>query len=335
LTVVEVMKAALAGQLKGLYIMGENPAMSDPDADHARQAMAGLEMLVVQDIFLTETACLADVVLPASAFAEKTGTFTNTDRTVQMGRQALSLPGQARQDLWILTAMAQQLGLDWSGYGATPANCRQAVAHVFDEMRSVMPSIAGITWQRLQREGAVTYPCTHESDPGEPVVFTDHFPRPSGRARFVPADIIPADERPDAEYPLVLITGRQLEHWHTGSMTRRSAVLDAIEPDPVALVHPLQLERLGIQPGELMTVATRRGHVSLYARADEGTPEGAVFVAFCWAEAAINRLTNPALDPVAKIPEFKYCAVKVTRGGEALADGSFGHGHVMADVAVA
>jgi formate dehydrogenase major subunit len=186
--------------------------MSDPDADHARQAMAGLEMLVVQDIFLTETACLADVVLPASAFAEKTGTFTNTDRTVQMGRQALSLPGQARQDLWILTAMAQQLGLDWSVYGATPTDCRQAVAHVFDEMRSVMPSIAGITWQRLQREDAVTYPCTHEGDPGEPVVFTDHFPRPSGRARFVPADIIPADERPDAEYPLVLITGRQLEH---------------------------------------------------------------------------------------------------------------------------
>ena len=335
LTVVEVMKAALAGQLKGLYIMGENPAMSDPDAEHARQAMAGLEMLVVQDIFLTETACLADVVLPASAFAEKTGTFTNTDRTVQMGRQALSLPGQARQDLWILTAMAQQLGLDWSTYGATPTDCRQAVARVFDEMRSVMPSIGGITWGRLEREDAVTYPCEHEGDPGEHVVFTDHFPRPSGRARFVPADIIPADERPDAEYPLVLITGRQLEHWHTGSMTRRSAVLDAIEPDPVALVHPLQLERLGIQPGELMTVATRRGHVSLYARADEGTPEGAVFVAFCWAEAAINRLTNPALDPVAKIPEFKYCAVKVTRGGEALADGSFGHGHVMADVAVA
>ena len=334
LTVVEVMKAALAGRLKGLYILGENPAMSDPDADHARQAMAGLEMLVVQDIFLTETACLADVVLPASAFAEKTGTFTNTDRTVQMGRQALSLPGQARQDLWILTAMAQQLGLDWSTYGATPADCRQAVARVFDEMRSVMPSIGGITWQRLEREHAVTYPCEREGDPGEPVVFTDHFPRPSGRARFVPADIVPADERPDAEYPLVLITGRQLEHWHTGSMTRRSAVLDAIEPDPVALVHPLQLDRLGIQPGELMTVATRRGHVSLYARADEGTPEGAVFVAFCWAEAAINRLTNPALDPVAKIPEFKYCAAKVTRGGEALAEGSFGHGHVMQDFAL-
>ena len=333
LTVVEVMKAILAGNLHGMLIMGENPAMSDPDANHARDALAALDTLVVQDIFLTETACLADVVLPASAFAEKTGTFTNTDRTVQMGRQALSLPGQARQDLWILTAMAQQLGLDWSAYGATPTDCRQAVARVFDEMRSVMPSIGGITWQRLEQEDAVTYPCEHEGDPGEHVVFTDHFPRPSGRARFVPADIIPADERPDAEYPLVLITGRQLEHWHTGSMTRRSAVLDAIEPDPVALVHPLQLERLGIQPGELMTVATRRGHVSLYARADEGTPEGAVFVAFCWAEAAINRLTNPALDPVAKIPEFKYCAVKVTRGGEAPADGSFGHGHVMADVA--
>ncbi|MGA1289523.1 MAG: molybdopterin-dependent oxidoreductase, partial [Rubrivivax sp.] len=220
LTVVEVMNAILDGRLHGMYVMGENPAMSDPDANHAREALSRLDMLVVQDLFLTETACLADVVLPASAFAEKTGTFTNTDRTVQMGRQALSLPGHARQDLWILTAMAQQLGLDWSAYGATPTDCRQAVARVFDEMRSVMPSIGGITWQRLEREDAVTYPCEHEGDPGERVVFTDHFPTPTGRARFVPADIIPADERPDAEYPLVLITGRQLEHWHTGSMTR-------------------------------------------------------------------------------------------------------------------
>ena len=333
LTVVEVMKAILAGHLHGMLIMGENPAMSDPDANHARDALAALDTLVVQDIFLTETACLADIVLPASAFAEKTGTFTNTDRIVQLGRQALSLPGQARQDLWILTALAAELGLDWSGYGATPTDCTVAVEHVFDEMRRLMPSIGGITWARLQRDGAVTYPCLHEGDPGEAVVFTDHFPTATGRARFVPADIVPADERPDAAYPLVLITGRQLEHWHTGSMTRRSAVLDAIEPDPVALLHPLQLERLGIRPGELLTVESRRGHVSLYARADEGTPEGAVFVAFCWAEAAINRLTNPALDPVAKIPEFKYCAVRVSPGGPAPAGGSFGRGQVLAGAA--
>jgi formate dehydrogenase major subunit len=182
-------------------------------------------------------------------------------------------------------------------------------------MRRLMPSIAGITWERLEREGAVTYPCTHEGDPGEPVVFTDRFPRPGGRARFVPADIVPADERPDAAYPLVLITGRQLEHWHTGSMTRRASVLDALEPDPTASLHPLELAALGVAPGEPIDIASRRGQVTLYARADEGMPRGAVFVPFCYAEAAINKLTNPALDPVAKIPEFKYCAVRVALGG--------------------
>jgi formate dehydrogenase major subunit len=313
-----------------MYILGENPAMSDPDAQHARESLAALEMLVVQDIFLTETAALADVVLPASAFPEKTGTFTNTDRTVQMGRQALGLPGQARQDLWIITALAQQLGLDWSGYGATPTDCRGAAARVWDEMRRVMPSIAGISWQRLEREHAVTYPCDGDDDPGQPVVFTDHFPLDGGRGRFVPADIVPADERPDADYPLVLITGRQLEHWHTGSMTRRSGVLDAIEPDPVAWLHPQLLAQLGVAPGGLVTLASRRGQVSLYARADEGTPPGAVFVAFCWYEAAVNKLTNPALDPVAKIPEFKYCAVQVRAGGAVPQPGSFGGGQALA-----
>jgi len=329
LTVVEVMDAILAGSVKGMLVMGENPAMSDPDANHAREALASLEMLVVQDIFLTETACLADVVLPASAFAEKTGSFTNTDRLVQMGRRALNLPGQARQDLWILTALAQQLGLDWSGYGATAADCDTAAGRVFEEMRGVMPSIAGIAWARLQREGSVTYPCASESDPGQPVVFTETFPTDSGRARFVPADIVPADERPDTEYPLVLITGRQLEHWHTGSMTRRSGVLDALEPDPVVLLHPLELDRLGVAPGGLVTLESRRGAVSLYARADEGTPAGAVFVAFCWFEAAVNKLTNPALDPVAKIPEFKYCAVRLRAGGTAPVAASFGGGQLL------
>ncbi len=320
LTVVELIHAMIERQVRGMVIMGENPAMSDPDTNHARQALASLDMLVVQDIFLTETACLADVVLPASAFAEKTGSVTNTDRTVQIGRAALALPGQARQDLWIITALAQQLGLDWSAYGAQPQDCADAAAAVFEEMRHLMPSIAGITWQRLQREGSVTHPCLHEGDPGTPVVFTDRFPTPSGRGLFVPPTGAAAEEQPDAEYPLVLITGRQLEHWHTGSMTRRSGVLDAIEPDAVALLHPQELTRLGLRPGERITITSRRGEVSLYARADAGMPPGAVFAAFCWAEAAINKLTNPALDPVAKIPGFKYCAVRVAGGADAPAE---------------
>ena len=311
LTVVELIHAMLERQVRGMFIMGENPAMSDPDVNHARQALASLELLVVQDIFLTETACLADVVLPASAFAEKTGSFTNTDRAVQIGRAALALPGEARQDLWILTALAEQLGLDWSAYGAQPQDCTDAAAAVFDEMRHLMPSIAGITWQRLQREGSVTYPCHHEGDAGERVIFGEHFPTPTGRGQFVPPSGNLSEEQPDVDYPLVLITGRQLEHWHTGSMTRRSSVLDAIEPDAVALLHPQELARLGVAAGDRITLTSRRGEVELFARADAGMPPGAVFVAFCWAEAAINELTNPALDPVAKIPGFKYCAVRV------------------------
>ena len=326
LTVVEVMHAIDKNEIKGLYIMGENPAMSDPDANHARHALAHLEHLVVQDIFLTETAYLADVILPASAFPEKNGSFTNTDRLVQMGRQAINPPGDARQDLWIIQQIARQVGLDWN-YGNGDA--KLAVAEVFDEMRLTMPNIAGITWERLEREHAVTYPCKVEGDPGTSVVFVDDFPRESGRAKFVPADIISADERPDADYPMVLITGRQLEHWHTGSMTRRAGVLDAIEPDPVALVHPLDLEALGGQPGDVITLASRRGEVTLYARADDSSPRGAIFVPFCYYEAAINKLTNAALDPFAKIPEFKYCAVKATLGGLAPVGTSYGGGQIL------
>jgi formate dehydrogenase major subunit len=324
LTVVEIMDAIDQGDIRGMYIMGENPAMSDPDANHARAALAALDHLVVQDIFLTETAYLADVILPASAFAEKNGTFTNTDRLVQLGRQAIDPPGDARQDLWIIQQVGRKLGLDW--------NYRH-VSEVFDEMRHTMPSIGGITWERLERDGAVTYPCLNEGDAGDPVVFTDSFPRESGRARFVPADIIPADERPDSEYPMVLITGRQLEHWHTGSMTRRTAVLDALEPDPVALVHPLDLEKMGVRPGEAITIASRRGEVVLYARADDSSPVGAIFVPFCYYEAAINRLTNAALDPFGKIPEFKYCAIRVTAGGEVARQGSYGGGQVLEGMA--
>jgi formate dehydrogenase major subunit len=320
LTVVEVMHAIKKGVIRGMYVQGENPAMSDPDANHARESLAALEHLVVQDIFLTETAYLADVILPASAFPEKDGSFTNTDRLVQMGRQAIKPPGDARQDLWIIQQIGQRLGLDWQ---------YQHVSEVFDEMRHTMPSIGGITWERLDREHAVTYPCIHEGDPGQSVVFVDSFPRETGRARFVPADIIPANERPDTDYPMVLITGRQLEHWHTGSMTRRATVLDAIEPDPVALVHPLDLADMGGKPGDLVTIESRRGSVSLYARADESSPRGAVFVPFCYYEAAINKLTNAALDPFAKIPEFKYCAIRVSLGGQAPVQSSYGGGQAL------
>jgi len=306
LTVVEIMNAVHAGQIRGMYIMGENPAMSDPDVRHAREALAELEMLVVQDIFLTETGYLADVILPASAFPEKTGTFTNTDRSVQLGRQALDPPGEARQDLWIIVEVAKRLGLEW-----TYTHPRE----VFAEMRQAMPSIAGISWERLERDHAVTYPCTGDEDPGQRVVFTEQFPTANGKGRFVPASIIPAAERPDAAYPFVLITGRQLEHWHTGSMTRRAEVLDSIEPAPVASLHSEDLRSLGVPPGGIISVASRRGSIALAARADDGTPRGAVFIPFCFYEAAANLLTNPVLDPFGKIPEFKYCAVRVTAGG--------------------
>jgi formate dehydrogenase major subunit len=320
LTVVEVMHAIKKGSIRGMYVQGENPAMSDPDAHHAREALAALDHLVVQDIFLTETAYLADVILPASAFPEKDGSFTNTDRLVQMGRKAINPPGDARQDLWIIQQIAKRMGCDWH---------YSHVSEVFDEMRHTMPSIGGITWDRLEREHSVTYPCLKEGDPGQSVVFVDSFPSESGRARFVPADIIPADERPDTDYPLVLITGRQLEHWHTGSMTRRATVLDAIEPDPVALVHPLDLAEMGGQPGDIITIESRRGQVALYARADDSSPRGAVFVPFCYYEAAINKLTNAALDPFAKIPEFKYCAIRVSVGGIPPVQNSYGGGKAL------
>ena len=323
LTVVEIIHATLDGNINGMYIMGENPAMSDPDAHHAREALAKLDMLVVQEIFLTETCYYADVILPATAWPEKDGTVTNTDRMVQMGRRALDAPGEAKADLWIIQELARRLGCDWN-YGGPK--------EVFNEMRKGMNSIAGITYERLERESSVTYPCEKEGDPGQATVFIDKFPTATGRARFVPADIIPANERPDTEFPFVLITGRQLEHWHTGAMTRRAAVLDAIEPDPTVLIHPLDLDALGAKAGDVISVASRRGIVSLYARADDGTPRGAVFIPFCFYEAAANLLTNAALDPVGKIPEFKYCAVKLTKGGELTPVSSYGGGLALASV---
>jgi formate dehydrogenase major subunit len=304
LTVVEIMAAILGGRIHGMYIMGENPAMSDPDVQHARDALASLDHLVVQDIFLTETAFLADVVLPASAFPEKTGTFTNTNRQVQLGRQALDPPGETRQDWWIIQEIARRIGLDWTY--TRPSD-------VFAEMREVMPSIKGITWERLEREGSVTYPCAEEDRPGDEIIFGAGFPTASGRGKLVPTDLLPPDEVPDDAYPLVLTTGRLLEHWHTGAISRRAGVLDAIEPGAVAMLHPRQLDTLGLQAGDDVTVSTRRGSVRTATRADPDVPEGMVFMPFCFSEAAANLLTNPKLDPFGKIPEFKICAARVEK----------------------
>jgi formate dehydrogenase major subunit len=302
LTVVEIMDAVHAGRIRGIYIMGENPAMSDPDVAHAREALAKLEHLVVQDIFLTETAKYADVVLPASAWPEKNGTVTNTNRQVQMGRQALPLPGDARQDLWIINEMARRLGLGWT---------YEHPREVFTEMTKAMPSLANINWERLVREDSVTYPCDAPDQPGHDIVFGDGFPTPSGRARFVPAAGINPAEEPDEQYPMVLTTGRQLEHWHTGAMTRRASVLDDLEPEAVACLSAKDLYRLGLKAGDRVRVSTRRGAIELKARVDGAVPPGMIFIPFCYAEAAANILTNPQLDPIGKIPEFKFSAARV------------------------
>jgi formate dehydrogenase major subunit len=304
LTVVEIMNAIHAGEITGMYIEGENPAMSDPDLQHARQALAKLEHLVVQDLFVTETAFHADVILPASAFAEKSGTFTNTDRRVQLAREVIKPPGDARQDLWIIQEIARRMGLDWRYEGP---------ADVFTEMTQVMPSLNNITWERLVREGAVTYPVDDPSQPGNEIIFTTGYPTENGRGKIVPARVVPPDELPDADYPMVLSTGRVLEHWHTGSMTRRSQVLDQIEPEAVAFMSPKDMRRLNLWPGDRVRLETRRGAVIIKVRSDRDVPENMVFMPFCYAEAAANLLTNPALDPFGKIPEFKFCAVRAER----------------------
>lgn len=302
LTVVEIMHAIKDDVIKGMYVMGENPAMSDPDVQHAREALAKLEHFVVQDIFLTETAWHADVVLPASAHAEKWGTFTNTNRQVQIARPVVNPPGEARQDWELIVELAQRVGLPW----------RYAqVADVFGEMTQVMPSLKNITWDRLLREDAVTYPCDAPDKPGNEIIFATSFPTKSGRAKIVPTELLPPDELPDETYPLVLTTGRLLEHWHTGSMTRRASNLDTLEPEAIAGLHPGEMAKRNIAPGSFIRVSTRRGDVVLKARADRDVAEGMVFIPFCFAEAAANLLTNPQLDPMGKIPEFKFCACKV------------------------
>ena len=310
LTVTEIMDDVHAGNIRGMYILGENPAMSDPDVEHARDALAKLDHLVVQDIFITETANYADVILPASAFFEKTGTVTNTNRQVQMGRRAVTPPGEAREDWAITVALARRLGLLWQ---------YESPADVFAEMKLNMRSLDNIGWERLECENAVTYPCHDPEGPGEAVVFGEGFPRPEGRARFTPASIIPPDDTPDDDYPMVLTTGRQLEHWHTGSMTRRATVLDAVEPEANCSMHPATLRKMGVAPGEHVRLTTKRGSIRIMARADRAIAPDMVFLPFAYVEAAANILTNPAIDPYGKIPEFKFSAVRVEKAEDQVA----------------
>ena len=302
LTVVEIMDAIHDNEIKGMYILGENPAMSDPDLNHARSALQKLEHLIVQDIFLTETATYADVILPASAWPEKNGTVTNTNRQVQMGRKALNAPGLAKEDWWITNEIGKRLGLGWN---------YSHPKEIFNEMSKAMPSLDNISWDRLDKEGSVTYPCKSPSSKGEEIVFGDSFPTSDGRGKFVPANVTSPDEIPDSTFPLILTTGRQLEHWHTGAMTRKASNLNAIEPQATVSLSPLDVLKNNITPGDLIRVSTRRGEIEIPVREDRAIPEGVIFIPFCYNEAAANLLTNPALDPYGKIPEFKYCAAKI------------------------
>jgi formate dehydrogenase major subunit/formate dehydrogenase alpha subunit len=307
LTVTEMIEAAGEGRIRAMYIMGENPVLSDPDAGHVTEALKKLDFLVVQDIFLTETAQLAHVVLPAACFAEKDGTFTNTERRVQRVRKAVEPPGRAKADWEIVCLVARALGypMDY----ASPAE-------IMEEIRRLTSSYAGITYERLDK-GGLHWPCPAEDHPGTPILHVGKFAR--GLGKFHPVEHIPPDEMPDEEYPLVLSTGRRLLHYHTGTMTLRTGTLEVHYPEEYLEVNPEDAARLGIESGDLVRVTSRRGLVEVRARVTEVVPPGLVFTSFHFPAVAINRLTNPARDPVAKIPEYKVCAVRVEKAGPAAA----------------
>ena len=302
LTSVEILEGARDGIIRGMYMLGENPFLSEPNVNEVRKGLENLDFLVVQDIFLTETAEFADVILPATSALEKTGTFTNTDRRVQIGRPALEAPGEARLDWEIICEISTRMGYPMSYASAS---------EIFDELVSVTDSHRGLSYEKLGATGKL-YPCPNpdESD-GTEVMFGEGFPTADGRARFVAAEHSGADELPDTEYPFILVTGRVLEHWHTGVMTRRSRALSAIQPESFVEVHPEDCRRLGIDDGELVHVRSRRGEVTLPVRRGTETQPGSVFIPFHYREAAANVLTNDKLDPDGKIPEFKFCAVQL------------------------
>ena len=298
-TIVELMNAAHKGEIKALYVMGENPMISDPDITHVEAALKHLDLLIVQDILLTETAKLADVVLPSACFAEKDGTFSNTERRVQRIRKAVEPPGQAKADWEILSAIATKMGY--------PMEYASAEA-IMEEIRTVTPSYAGITYARIEKEG-IQWPCPNTDHPGTRFLHKDRFSR--GRGLFHAIEYIPPAELPDDEYPMLLSTGRVLYQYHTGTMTRLGKGTTERYPESLAEIHPADAAKLGIEDGQRVRVTSRRGTVEAKAKVTGRSDQGMVFMTFHFHEAAVNLLTNPALDPVAKIPEYKVCAVRV------------------------
>lgn len=301
LTVGELLDAAGQGQIKGMYIMGENPVLSDPDASHVAHALEKLDFLVVQDIFLTETAALADVVLPAASFAEKDGTFSNTERRVQRVRKAIEPVGNAKADWEIISLLATAMGYPMQ---------YQSAGEIMDELTRITPSYAGISYARLDR-GSIQWPCPTPDHPGTKYLHMGKFSR--GLGKFHPVEYIAPDELPDAEYPLVLSTGRRLYHYHTGTMTQRTGALEVAYPEEYLELNCADAEKIGVCDGDKVEVTSRRGSVELAVRISERVTPGLVFTSFHYPEVAINQLTNPARDPISKIPEYKVCAVRVTR----------------------
>jgi len=302
LTVVEISKGIEAGTIKALYIMGENPLVSDPDLNHLEKAINNVEFMVVQDIFMTETAKKAHIVLPTASFAEKNGTFTNTERRVQMVRKAVKSPGEAKDDYAIFVEIARRMGFEMNY--ASPAD-------IFAEIASVTPSYAGISYKRIEEEGGLQWPCPNPSHKGTKFLHKDKFVR--GKGLFSAIEYKPAAELPDKDYPFILTTGRVLEQYHTGTMTRRSEGINTIYPEALVEINPADAEKLGINDAQDVSVSSRRGSIKLKAKLTPRSPEGIVYIPFHFAEAAANRLTNSVLDPIAKIPEYKVCAVKIEK----------------------
>ena len=302
LTMTEIVKAAGEGKIRALYIMGENPMLSDPDVNHVHQALKAAPFVVVQDIFLTETAEQADVVLPASSYAERDGTVTNSERRVQRFHAAIDpLPG-TRPDWQIITDLANQMGKSWK---------YESASDIMDEIASVTPQYGGISYDRLDAGEELCWPCPNKTHPGTPILHVGKFSR--GKGKFHAIEYLPPDEQPDEDYPLVLTTGRILEHFHTGTMTRKSQGLNLLAPGPFVEVNLEDAKKLGIRDGDPVRVSSRRGAIELEARVDSRVDKGVIFIPFHFWEAAANVLTNPALDPVAKIPEFKVCAARLDK----------------------
>ncbi|MEJ2487783.1 MAG: molybdopterin-dependent oxidoreductase [Anaerolineales bacterium] len=308
LTTMEMVDAAERGAIKAYMVMGENPMMSEPDLRHARHVMEELDFVVVQDIFLNETGEYADILLPAASFAEKEGTFTNSDRRVQLIREAVESPGEAIPDWRILQNLAL-LTETKLGKTSSAGFDFNSPAEIWDEMAHLTPPFQGITHQRLEKESGVHWPCPTPDHPGTPYLFTDSFPR--GKGQLVPLEYTEGAEIPDNDYPFILSTGRVLYHWHGGTMTRRSK-LDDIYPEPTVEVHPIDASSLGIQPNDWIEVRSRRGKIEVKALVTERSPQGMVFIPFHFAEAAANELTLDARDPQAKIPDYKVCAVAIS-----------------------